>query len=441
MLYATSRLQDRRNRQDRRAKGTLYIKGRLRERLENGMSKLIQTLPPKFAGFGPSLLTKAARRCTEKDGMTGWQIPTDRMAARAMLHDHCPLTPGVYGWLDRNDQLCYVGKSKALRKRLLSYFAKTPSDPKMGRIVRHSRRIVWEPVSHELLALIREQELIYRWRPDFNKQGQPTRRKPAFICIGGGAAPRAFVARQVTDRSDWSLGPIAGTGRLRSAVEAINLTFGLRDCPDRTKFHFNNQRQLFDNVTSASCIRYELGSCPGPCAGLCSKQQYQSNVSQVMDFLSLKDLSVLAKMEKEMIAAGVKQHYEKAVLLRDRWQQLSWLTRRLSALTEAQEKLNGVVPVTGFGRLKIWLVMRSGRLVGSARQPGSAGRALAAKEKLLKIAAQIDPPPANVMEMNVQLMIAAWYRKDAEFLKGLLSFERCVAQRDQLQRPLRDAVA
>jgi len=101
-----------------------------------------------------------------------------------MLHDQCPLTPGVYGWLDRNHQLCYVGKSKALRKRLLSYFAKTPADPKMGRIVRHSQRIVWEPVSHELLALIREQELINRWRPDFNKQGQPTRRQPAFLCVG-----------------------------------------------------------------------------------------------------------------------------------------------------------------------------------------------------------------------------------------------------------------
>ena len=398
------------------------------------MSQLIQKLPSKFAGFGTSLLTKAARRCSAKDGIVGWEIPADRMAARALLHDHCPLTPGVYGWLDRNDQLCYVGKSKALRKRLLSYFAKTPADPKMGRIIRHSRRIVWEPVSHELLALIREQELIYRWRPDFNKQGQPTRRQPAFICIGGGAAPRAFVARQITDRSDWSIGPIAGTGRLRSAVEALNLTFGLRDCPDRTKFHFNNQRQLFDNVTSAGCIRFELGSCPGPCAGLCSKENYQTLVRNVIDFLSLKDISVLAKLEKQMIDSGAKQHYEKAALTRDRWQQLSWLTLRLKALEEAREKLNGVVPVSGFARQKIWLVLRSGRLVGSAREPGTTVRAKAARKKLLKIASHTDTPPANVMEMNLQLMIAAWYRKDADFRKGLMSFEEALALCDEQQK-------
>ena len=387
------------------------------------MSKLIHHPPAEFAGFGPSILTKAARRCDQRDSVVGWTIPADRMKARAMLHDHCPLTPGVYGWLDRNDQICYVGKSKALRKRLLSYFAKTPSDPKMGRIVRHSRRIVWEPVSHELLALIREQELINRWRPDFNKQGQPTRRQPAFICVGGGAAPRAFVARQLTDRSQWSIGPIAGTGRLKAAVEAINLTLGLRDCPDRTKFCFNNQRQLFDNISSAGCIRYELGSCPAPCAGLCSKEHYQSNVNAVIDFLSVRNVTVLSELEQEMIAAGARQHFEKATLLRDRWKLLSWLTLRLTALEEAKEKVNGVVPVSGFSKQKIWLVLRSGRLVGSARQPRTPLRAAAAKKKLMKIAAQVDAPPANVMEMNLQLMIAAWYRKNADFRKSLMSFD------------------
>ena len=386
--------------------------------MENGMSKLIHHPPAEFAGFGTSILTKAARRCDQRDSVIGWKIPADRMAARAMLHDQCPLTPGVYGWLDRNDQICYVGKSKALRKRLLSYFAKTPSDPKMGRIVRHSRRIVWEPVSHELLALIREQELINRWRPDFNKQGQPTRRQPAFICVGGGAAPRAFVARQLTDRSQWSIGPIAGTSRLKAAVEAINLTFGLRDCPDRTKFHFNNQRQLFDNVSSAGCIRYELGSCPAPCAGFCSKEDYQSNVNAVIDFLSLKNVAVLSKLEQEMIAAGTRQHFEKATLLRDRWNLLSWLTLRLTSLEEAKEKINGVALVSGFSKQKIWLVLRSGRLVGSARQPQTPLRATEAKKKLRKIAAQVDAPPANVMEMNLQLMIAAWYRKMLNFVKA-----------------------
>ena len=387
------------------------------------MANLIQHPPVPFAGFGNSVLTKAARRCTETDGIKGYPIPKDRMAGRAMLHDHCPLTPGVYGWIDANDQICYVGKSKSLRKRLLSYFAKTPSDPKMGRIVRHSQRIVWEPISHELLALIREQELISRWRPDFNKQGQPNRRKPAHICISGGLAPRAFVATQLTDRSQWSIGPIAGTGRLRTAVEALNQVFHLRDCPDRTKFHFNNQRQLFGGIASARCIRFELGSCPAPCAGFCSEQQYRDQVNQAIAFLSLKDLSGLETLKQQMDQAGANMKFERAALLRDRWKSLSWLTVRLTALQDAQKKLNGVVPIDGFGRQRIWLVLRGGRLVGSANEPRTSGRSVAAKEKLRKIAAQIDTPPATVSEMNTQLMISAWYRKDAAFRKSLMSFD------------------
>ena len=156
----------------------------------------------------------------------------------------------------------------------------------------------------------------------------------------------------------------------------------------------------------------------------------------MIDFLSLRDVSVLAKLEKQMTDSGAKQHYEKAALTRDRWQQLSWLTLRLMALEEAREKLNGVVPVSGFARQKIWLVLRSGRLVDSAREPGTPRRAKAAKEKLLKIASQTDAAPANVMEMNLQLMIAAWYRKNADFRKALMSFGDslafCDAQQSQL---------
>ena len=52
-------------------------------------------------------------------------------------------------------------------------------------------------MSDELLALIREQELINRWRPEFNTQGQPVKRQPAFIVITGGIAPNASFTRRI----------------------------------------------------------------------------------------------------------------------------------------------------------------------------------------------------------------------------------------------------
>jgi len=390
-------------------------------------SLLLSSPAPKFAGFGPSLLVQQTRRRLQTH-----ELPTDRMEARAMLHDHCPLTPGVYGWLDANDQICYIGKSKSLRKRLLSYFAKTPADPKAGRIRKHSRRLVWEPMADELLALIREQELICRWRPDFNKQGQPTRRQPAFIGITAGAAANAKFVRRMTTGLSHAFGPIAGTGELRSAVNSLNQVFQLRDCPDKTLFAFNDQPTLFENPESAKCIRYELGSCPGPCASLCGKSRYRKNVDAAIDFLEGRDLSALGRLEHEMLDAADRQSFERAVVLRDHFDQLTWLSRRLSSLRDSQKLLNGVLQVEATQGRTAWLVLRSGKLLGSAVAPDSAARATTAKAFLVQAAERSSPHSNTVLEMSLQLLIMAWFRKHPASKRDLLSFDQAIGRCDSL---------
>ncbi len=215
----------------------------------------------------------------------------------------------------------------------------------MARIVQSSVRLVREPVSHELLALIREQELIHRWRPDFNKQGQPTRTQPAYLCISGGAAPNAFLARQVSQKAAQSFGPISGTGRLREAIVAINHAFELRDCPDKTGFGFSNQLQLFDDPRAAGCIRFELGSCPGPCASLCNSKTYSNNADRVTSFLEGTDVSILNTLEQTMTEAANSSAFETAAIIRDYLHDLKWLDRRMAGLRGAQSILNGVIPV------------------------------------------------------------------------------------------------
>ena len=193
---------------------------------------------PTFQGFGPSILAQQTRGRLQR-----LALPVDRMDCRSLLHDLCPLCPGVYAWLDHNQQICYVGKSKALRKRLLSYFAKNPAEKKVERIRQTSRTLVWEPMSDELLALIREQELINRWRPEFNTQGQPVKRQPAFIVITGGMAPNVSFARKVPRNARKIYGPITGRARLRATVDSLNQVFRLRDCPEKTGFEYSNQLQ------------------------------------------------------------------------------------------------------------------------------------------------------------------------------------------------------
>src|SRR5262249_59495239 len=98
--------------------------------------------------------------------------------------------------LDANDTLIYVGKAKELRARLLSYFRGRSRDPKAGRILEPTQTVVWEHAASEFAALLRELELIRRWRPRFNVQGQPHRRARTFICLGRRPAPYAFLLRR-----------------------------------------------------------------------------------------------------------------------------------------------------------------------------------------------------------------------------------------------------
>jgi excinuclease ABC subunit C len=373
------------------------------------------TLPvaEAFQGFGSSLLNACARRPLQHLAFS-----RQRTAARAEVRQQVPVCPGVYGWLNAEGTLIYVGKSKSLRHRLTSYFAANTTDPKMSKIRRQSRTLVWEPVSHELLALIREQELISRWRPPHNVQGKPERRQPGFICLSRGQAPTLFVAGQVPARAAESFGPIAGRARLSEAIHCLNYVFQLRDCPDRIKMHFSNQLQLFGNDRAAGCLRFELNTCPGPCAGNCSRESYAHKVNKARRFLAGRDTNVLKRLEERMNKAASQLSFERACVLRDQLRQLQWLHRRVQQLSLARRRLDGVWKLPGFDRQEHWIILRGGRIVACTAGPADSRSTVACQT-----AAERKPgTPRTHLEINLLLLLAAWIRKHPQQLKSLVGF-------------------
>ncbi len=372
-----------------------------------------------FKGFGASIFPRVARRKTEAH-----EFPRERLESRKMLRDLCPRTPGIYGWLDENRRLIYVGKAKSLRNRLLSYFCKTPPDDKMLRIVQHAKTLAWEPVGHELLALMREQELISRWRPSFNVQGQPERKQPAFLCISKGAAPNAFFAHQLSSKSHLTYGPIAGSKQMRQSVVSVNYAFQLRDCPDKTSMHFNNQRELFTQLYSAGCIRFELDSCPGPCAGLCSHENYNSVVQSTINFLEGRDRSILETLKQKMDRASRKRAFEKAAVLRDQYKDLTWLDRRLEGLRKARYELNAIYPVGTFDKHSLWLILRAGRVQAACRTPHHVKSAEWAKLQIEQVqgATGFDIP-TKTHDINMMMILVSWFRKHPAELEKLIPYQ------------------
>ena len=402
-----------------------------RIRRDGAMATLLKetTRPARFDGFGPSILVQQIRGRQKRI-----VVPQDRLEARKLLREECPLVPGVYGWLDKNRHLGYVGKSKSLRKRLLSYFAKTPADPKMDRIRQHSTTIIWEPISHELLALLREQELIHRWRPDFNSQGQPTRMQPAFLCIAGSPAPNARLVRRLTGKYLHAFGPISGTKYLRQAIQSFNQVFNLRDCPDKTKFEFQSQLLLFENPANAKCIRHELGTCPGPCAAKCSSQSYAELVEQGVRFLNGETKQTLDRLSARMQDAAARMSFESAAIYRDCLENLTWLDRRLNGLRSADQRLNGVLEIEARRGRMAWMVLRCGRIVATFARPTDADSAENTIFEIQNRLASSYELPSSLLEMSLQLIVISWFRKHPEIQSNLLSFDDAVAYCDQLSQ-------
>src|SRR5262249_32814096 len=158
----------------------------------------------RFDGFGPD------RLCPNP-------APLEHVAAndaaelRRRLRRVCPRRPGVYGMLDGRGVLVYVRKAKSLRTRLLGYFRAAGGD-KAARILEATRTLVWEQSPSEFAALLRELELIRRWRPGFNVQGIPGRQRVSYVALGRSPAPYAYAVRLPSGKELACFGPVPGFG-------------------------------------------------------------------------------------------------------------------------------------------------------------------------------------------------------------------------------------
>ncbi|GAA5225366.1 exonuclease domain-containing protein [Membranihabitans marinus] len=77
-----------------------------------------------------------------------------------------PETCGIYFFYGENDILLYVGKSKNIQKRVLQHFK--GNSQKSNRILERTKRIDFEETGSELLAMLKEDEMIKKLKPEYN---------------------------------------------------------------------------------------------------------------------------------------------------------------------------------------------------------------------------------------------------------------------------------
>jgi excinuclease ABC subunit C len=362
-----------------------------------------------FTGFGPFALAAGME--------TALFRTRSRRASRLReaVRLHCPRLPGVYGMIDAAGELIYVGKARSLRTRLLGYFRPKSRDEKAGKIIHDTRELVWELASSEFSALLRELELIRRWRPRCNVQGQPQRQRRTYVCIGRRPAPYAFVAAKPPSTAQAAFGPVAGLRRAREAVRRLNDWFRLRDCPQKQKMVFADQQELFPMVYTPGCIRHDIGHCLGPCAAACAQSDYAFHVQAALDFLHGKDRSPLEMLERERDAASAALQFERAAVLHDRLESLEWLAKHLERLREAVRH-SFIYAASGPDESATWYLIRNGLVRAALPAPGDEESRQPARQKVAEVyqgqASSSGMP--GIDEVDGVLLVAAWFRRHPE---------------------------
>jgi excinuclease ABC subunit C len=366
-----------------------------------------------FTNFGPSAFLPRRRRCRRMP------VDDDFREMRRAIRTDCPGTAGVYGFIDRDGRLIYVGVSRRLRKRLVTYFQQGEVYRQERRIAAHAREVVWEVIGHEFAAQLRELELIRRHEPRLNVRGREHSRKLGYIYLPGDEAPRFRIGRHVPRSARQSWGPIAIGWRIREAVEIVNHEFKLCDCPTSVAMHFADQGLLFDSGLRLGCLRGEIGTCLGPCAGMCSQREYADQWHAAQMFLEGENDEIMDRLAQRMREAVLQQQYEQAARLRDRLDHLEMLTRELVALQSSVSLGNAVYPAR-VGRRSCWFLIVAGSVARAMSVPTT-------KRGAMRVLGAIEanyfcerPQPVETNRTAAQI-VAAWFRTHPDESASIIS--------------------
>jgi len=227
----------------------------------------------------------------------------------ARLHD-VPHAPGVYVMRDRLDRVIYVGKARDLRKRLSNYFL--PSATRKADLKTRALIVsIWSFDLHllrsETEALLLEGKLIKEFRPRYNISFRDDKRFLLVRVHFGDEFPRLGLTRLKKDDGASYYGPFAHSGALRTTLNWLSKSFGLRACrPLRP-----------DEADYKHCSNDIIKNCCAPCIGRVSAEEYRQRVRNACEFLQGKSKDLLAALEEEMQKAAARLDFEKAAELRD----------------------------------------------------------------------------------------------------------------------------
>ena len=240
-----------------------------------------------------------------------------------------PNRPGVYRFYDHRERIIYVGKAKNLRKRVLSYFSKSPTG-KHALLMKNLARIDHIITTNETEAFLLENIQIKQHKPKYNILLKDDKTYP-WIVIRKEAFPRVELTRRPEKNKGEYFGPYPSVRTARVLLELIHDSYPLRTCS------YDLSPEKIAKKRYQVCLEYHLGRCKAPCTGNQSPQEYEAYIKEVRQILQGNFRPALQRIESEMLRAAEKLEFEKAQSFKE----------KLDALRNYQARSTVVNPALG----------------------------------------------------------------------------------------------
>ncbi|TXT55874.1 MAG: UvrABC system protein C [Candidatus Thorarchaeota archaeon] len=274
------------------------------------------------------------------------------MSDLTSLVQDLPTDPGVYLWKDEDGRVLYVGKSKALRKRVSSYLRTKGLDRKTWELMKRASDLETIVTRTEKEALIVEATLIKKHMPPYNIALKDDKRSTWIRVDIQSDIPTFEVTRDFKQDGARYYGPYRSSKRLEKFLDTVRKFIPIAMCrePNRVK---------------RACMDYHLERCAGPCKDHIPTDEYCSLVEQMCFFLDGEAESLLKILEAKRDRASENLDFELAAEIRDRMTDIEIMMRRQGVYTPDGKNRDVLgISRTEEAALVELLIIRGGRLIG-----------------------------------------------------------------------------
>ena len=225
------------------------------------------------------------------------------------VKNELPNLPGVYIMKNATDEVLYVGKAKALKRRVKSYFDASPKRAKTEALVLNIDHFDYILTNSELDAFSLECNLIKKHMPKYNILLKDDKSFPYIKIDTNERFPRVQIVRRPKQEKGVLLfGPYVTGTRISELVSIIKAAYPVRWC----NTNFEGKEYL-----KKPCIHGEIGNCSAPCLNVENEKIYHENIDKVVEFLNGKTADVKKQLKAKMDKFAEQLKFEDALVVRN----------------------------------------------------------------------------------------------------------------------------